>query len=111
MQDEQFCGTTGGRTIFTIKATLGYAIEEFSAHGPEEQEVLLRPLTKLRVRGATRLCHPRGDGRKNAPYGFPDIVMVDQIPSPFPAGRSVLVCALFLPRYGAIRWWIGMHCT
>ena len=74
-----FCGLgPGPRTIFTVTATCGYKIEEFSAI--PEAEVLLRPLVCLRVVKATPLiidASPAAVTQQES--GFPDQVILEQV--------------------------------
>jgi len=83
MTRPHFCGVEPGpRTIFTVTATCGYDIKDFSAI--PEAEVLFRPLVRLRVVGAARNVI---DGRKPedggpttlAESGHPDQVILQQI--------------------------------
>jgi hypothetical protein len=77
MYDEQFCGKTGPRTIFTIHACRGFDISEFSAFGEQEKEVLFAPLSQFEVIAATKLCDPKCNS--DAAGGFPDSIVIRQI--------------------------------
>eukprot|EP01043_Picozoa_sp_COSAG02_P062087 COSAG02_NODE_8481_length_2554_cov_7.631738_2_plen_535_part_00 len=76
-----FCGKSGPRTVFTIQSVEGVSVKPFSAV-PDEEEVLFRPLARFRVTGSVKKLTPADLG-PNPPEngGFPDDVMLQQLPS------------------------------
>lgn len=89
MTREHFCGFYGPRTIFTVEATRGYSIAEFSYFGPhlhadqQEYEVVFRPLSRFRVKYAEKnIIDPteRGESIEAARRsGYPDTVRIVQL--------------------------------
>eukprot|EP01043_Picozoa_sp_COSAG02_P047796 COSAG02_NODE_4620_length_5156_cov_2.045284_1_plen_557_part_00 len=81
MYREWFCGKSGPRTVFTIQSIEGVSIKRFSAF-PDEDEVLFRPLARFRVTGSVKKLTPADLGPSPpASGGFPDDVMLQQLPS------------------------------
>jgi hypothetical protein len=56
LEDEQFCGKRGERTIFMISTTLGFDIKAFSFY-EAEAEILLPPGLTFEVTGHMELGH------------------------------------------------------
>eukprot|EP00931_Biecheleriopsis_adriatica_P018866 TRINITY_DN13044_c0_g1_i6.p1 TRINITY_DN13044_c0_g1~~TRINITY_DN13044_c0_g1_i6.p1 ORF type:complete len:472 (+),score=94.23 TRINITY_DN13044_c0_g1_i6:85-1500(+) len=92
MNDDNFCGRSGERTIFIIHKAHGRAkyIKVFSAFEDIERELLLRPLTCFKVLCARK--QNTGPASSGDPFQTADIVELEMLPDEVVRSTS---CAQF----------------
>ena len=79
MTSPGFCGVNAGpRTIFKVTVTEGYRISELSDE-KDKAEVLLRPLTTLKVLSAVKNIIDPFEREEFLNSGFPDFVELQQL--------------------------------